>query len=125
MAYTSYANINTLEDMEFIAGSTEYIDFTIQNDAGVPIGVTGKTLEWRLAPYGQKNFNSVTKTEASGVTTPDLYTKRVTLDPTDTQSLSGKYVQQVIVVETNPDLTTTTYKPAQGVVTIISAIKNP
>lgn len=135
MSYTSYADINTLEEISFIAGSTEYLDFKIYNADGVLIPVTGKLLEWKLAPYGSKDYNSVIKTETpyvsggvtygGGVTDYDLYTKRVTLDPSDTESLSGKYVQQIVVIQQNLDSTTTTFKPAQGVVTIISNIKKP
>lgn len=135
MSYTSYAEINTLSEISFIAGSTEYLDFQIYNADGVLIPVTGKTLEWKLAPYGSKDYNSIIKTGTpyvsggitygGGVTDYDLYTKRVTLDPSDTENLSGKYVQQVVVIQENADLSTTTFKPAQGVVTIISNIKKP
>lgn len=135
MTYTSYASINTMEDVSFIAGSSFFFDFNIFDPAGVPINLAGKTLEWKLAPYGQKDYNSIIKTETpyvsggvtygGGVTDLDVYTKRVTLDPADTESLSGKYIQQAVVIETNVDLTTTTYKPAQGVVTIISDIYKP
>jgi hypothetical protein len=135
VTYTSYASINTLEDVSFIGGSSFFLDFNIFNEAGVPIDLSGKKLEWKLAPYGQKDYNSLIKTETpyvsggitygGGVTDVDSYTKRVTLEPIDTESLSGKYIQQAVVIETNVDLTTTTYKPAQGVITIISDIYRP
>lgn len=135
MTYVSYSDLNTLEEISFIAGNTFYLDFVIYNTADVPIGMTSKKLEWKLAPYGEKNYNTIIKTElpyvsdgvtyGGGVTDLDLYTKRVTLDSSDTENLSGKYTQQVVIIQTNEDLTVTTFKPAQGVITIVSNIFRP
>lgn len=135
MAYTSYSEINTLEEISFIAGTTYYIDFKIYGSAGIPIPMSGKTIEWMLAPYGDKDYPSVIKTETpfdvdgitygGGVTNEDMYTKRITLNPEDTENLFGSFVQQVTVIQQNDDTTTTTYKPAQGIVKIISDIKKP
>lgn len=135
MSYISYSKI-MLEDYEFVAGSTQYLDFNLYNDSGVMVEVTGKELEWRLSPYGRKNYNSIIKTESEyvsekdgntyggGVSTLDIYTKRVTLNPEDSELLSGKFIQQTIVLQTEADLSITTFKPAQGVITITSnAIK--
>lgn len=135
MTYTSYSSLNTLEDTSFIGGNTFYLDFNVYDDNGVMIDLSGKSLEWKLAPYGQKNINILIKTETpyvsggvtygGGVTDFDIYTKRVTLDSSDTESLSGKYVQQVVVIEILPDTTVITYKPSQGVITILSDIYKP
>lgn len=122
MAYTSYSNINTLDEFSFIAGSTFYLDFQIYDENGQLINTTGKTMEWRMSPYGQKDYNVLTKTQTSGITNlPDGFTKRVTLNSSDTLSLGGKYIHQIIISETISG-NTLTYKPAQGVITIVTGI---
>ena len=136
MSYTSYSKI-MLEDYELVAGSAQYLDFNLYNEYGVMIEVTGKKLEWRLSPYGRKNYNSIIKTEneyvsendgktyGGGVSTLDAYTKRVTLNPEDSELLAGKFIQQTVVLQTETDLSITTFKPAQGVITITSNAVKP
>lgn len=135
MPYSSYSEINTLEEFPMVAGTTQYLDFNLYNQEGVLVEVTGKVMEWRMSPYGQKNVVSVIKTETpyisdaitygGGITNLDLYTKRVTLNPEDTENLNGKFVHQPVVIQTNADLSTTTFKPAQGTIVITSEIRKP
>lgn len=109
MAYDSYASINYLEEMIMNANSTFYIDFVILGEDGNLIELTGKKLEWALSPYGRTDFNVIQKTEepyssggltyGGGISNYDLYTKRVTLYPEDTENLSGKFIQQITLLE--------------------------
>lgn len=111
MSYVSYSDINNLEEVSFIGGSTYYLDFKVYSDTGILVPSGSYELEWKLSPYGQKNYNSLIKTQSSytsggvtyggGVINLNTDTKRVTLNEADTKSLSGKFVQQVVVYQEN------------------------
>jgi len=116
MTYNSYADVNVLDEASFIAGTTYTLDFTISENGGVPVEIDLMDFTWKMSPYGRKDYVVVTKAN-SVITAPDVYTRRVTLLPTDTATLKGKYVHQIIVVSSGK-----TYRPAQGTITITSAI---
>jgi hypothetical protein len=118
MGYTTYQDVNSLDDVSFIAGTTFYLDYTIYNELNEKVDLGSFTLTWKMAPYGRKEYVTVSKVSGSGITAIDDYTRRVTISPSDTLSLYGKYVQQIIVAGS-----AITYRPAQGVITIISAIQ--
>ena len=116
MTYNSYSQVNTLDEFAFIAGTTQPLDFTISEN-GVPIEIDLMDFSWRMTPYGRKDYVVVTKLNAV-ITAPDAYTRRVTLLPEDTIGIKGKYVHQITVVSSGK-----TYRPAQGTITITSAIQ--
>lgn len=119
MTQVSYSTLNNLQEVSFIAGHTYSFDFNIYQN-GEMVTMVGKSLEWRLAPYGEKNYVSLVKTEGDGVVDVDSFTKRVTLSPSDTENLSGKFVQQPIVTDFDGNV----FKPGQGIVVILSGIPN-
>jgi hypothetical protein len=125
MSYKSYADLNPLDEISFIAGSTYYIDFAVYDENGVGASLVGSTWKWRLCPYGQPDVRLIEKTDAVGggitflgatLTLPQQ--ARVTLSAADTLALSGKFIHQATFVKDS-----ITYKPAQGVITIIPAIQ--
>lgn len=96
MTYANYANLNTLEEVSFIGGTTFYLDFKLKDSAGSYINLVGKTFTWKMSPYGTKSVTTLSKTGVSLVS--DDYTVRITLSPSDTENLSGKYIQQISFV---------------------------
>jgi hypothetical protein len=117
MTYNSYSQVNTLDEIAFIAGTTQPLDFTISEN-GLPVEVDLMNFSWRMTPYGRKDYIVVTKLNEV-ITAPDTYTRRVTLLPEDTVTLkAGKYVHQITIVSSGK-----TYRPAQGTITITSAIQ--
>lgn len=117
MPLTSYAIINSLEEIEFIAGTNFVLSFLVFDANGSPIDLTSGTAKWTLCPYGQTDFPVVTKT---GVITTPTNQITVTLTTNDTKLLSGKYIQQAIII----DFAGEEYRPSQGVVTISARINN-
>lgn len=118
MSYLTYGSLNLLEETSFIAGNTFYLDYSVYDESGVPIDLSGTTWTWRLSPYGETDYTVITKTQPTGITSPTAYINRVTLSSSDTISLYGKYIQQVTIISGG-----VTYKPAQGVITISPAIQ--
>jgi len=120
MARLSYSNLNAIEEIAFIAGTNYILQFQLYSSPdgdGDPIELTGKTFEWKLAPYGQKNYVALTK-EDDDFTSPDSITKQLLLAEEDTENLSGKYFHQLIITDADG----TIYRPGQGIITIISKI---
>ena len=66
MSYTSYADVNQLEEVGFIAGTSYFLDFKIYDVNGLPIENTGIAMTWKLAPYGEKSYVATTKIEGDG-----------------------------------------------------------
>jgi len=112
---TSYAEINSLGEISFIGGHEQILDFTVYDVAGSLIDLNAATIIWRVGYYGQPNTIILQKT---GVVT-GLGTFTITLDEVDTLSLSGKFSFQPVIIDFNGD----TFRPGQGVMTIIPAIQ--
>ena len=116
MSYNDYASLNTLEDISFIAGTTYNIDYTISEN-GIPVELDGMIFSWKMSKYGVKNYVVLEKND-SQIIALDLYTRRVIITAEDSLNLKGKFSHQVIIVSSGE-----TYRPAQGVITITSAIQ--
>ena len=108
--------VNTLEEIYMIAGSkhTLYYDIYDENDA--PMDMSGASIELRICEFGRPGTVALTKGgEYVGSSTNRF---RVELDSEDTAHLSGKYVQQPVVI----DYLGQEYLPAQGYITIAPRI---
>jgi hypothetical protein len=116
MVAPSYQLMNTLPEIVFIGGTEYSIFFSIFDENGSPIDISSSTCTWRMAYCIQPNLSIVTKTG----TITGINQFKVTLFSQDTQSLSGKFVHQAIV----SDFDGATYRPAQGIITIITSIGN-
>ena len=118
MSYDAYASLNSLEEVKFIAGTEQTFEYSYYDSNGAASALTGLTCKLALCPYGNPDVISIIKT---GVVQTDPANKFiVTLTTDDTKSLSGKYIQQPIVMIS----ATEEVRPAQGVVTIIPRIRN-
>ncbi len=112
--YTIYAQINSLEEFGFIAGTSFTLNFNVYEQDGItPLDMGGATFKWVLSPYGQ-NYSVLEKT---GVIT-GVGTAEVQLDTVDTAELSGKYIQQPIITSFSSE----EYRPGQGIILFIPRI---
>ena len=115
MTFTNYQIINSLEEFPMIAGNSYTLTFNVFEEDGVnPVDLGGATCSWALSPYGQPEYNILQKTGT--ITGTNVF--KISLLTSDTQSLSGKYIQQPIVVSFLGE----TYRPAQGLISVISQI---
>lgn len=109
--YLTYSQINSMEEFGFIAGTPFTLYFTIYEQDGVTLlDMGGGTFKWVLSPYGQ-NYNVL---EVEGVIT-GVGEASVQLTTSHTESLSGKYIHQPVIVSFSQE----EYRPSQGVVLII------
>lgn len=109
--YTIYSEINSLTEFGYIAGTSYTLNFNVYEQNGItPLDMGGATFKWVLSPYGQ-NYNVLEKT---GVIT-GVGTAYVQLDTVDTETLSGKYIQQPVIVSFSGE----EYRPGQGIILFI------
>ena len=108
-----YKDINSLEEITFIAGTEYIIYFKVYNQDGTPANLTSSTCTWKMCPYGEPT--NVVLEYTGTVTATDTFS--VTLLPADTLSLSGKFIHQPIV-----ETSGVTRRSQQGIITIIPAI---
>ena len=117
---TTYEEIYTLPEISFIGGTDKLFTFTTYDDDGVtPLVITGGDVKWLLCPYGEFNITTLEKTVASGITITGASEFTVTLDAADTVTLSGKFIQQVIIT----DFIGNIFRPGQGTILILPAIQ--
>lgn len=111
----AYVKINSLEDMQFIAGTDYTLIFEAYDESGDPLDVSSSTFLWKLCPYGRKDVLSVSIDGAF----VEGNKFSVSIEPDDTATLEGGvYIQQPIII----DSLGKTYIPAQGIVTIVEKI---
>lgn len=115
-------NINTLPEFTMIAGNSELLQFTVLNTNNQPVDLTGCTIKWLLAPYGQLDNNvceivGVIQTPLEEDDVPNIFT--VDLQTELTINLEhGKYIQQPVII----DATGEQSRIGQGVITILKEI---
>jgi len=108
--------INGLEETSFIAGNKYTFNFDIYDNNEVSLNMDSSTFKWRMAYY---NFPTIAILEKTGIyadTPNNRFT--ITLEKTDTENLSGKFIHQPAVI----DIAGTEYKLTQGIITIIGGI---
>ena len=114
---TAYENLNNMDELELRAGSDKVLTFVCYQEDGVNLlNITGGTLSWMLCPYGEFGVNVLT---IEGVI-EDANTFSVTIAPSDTASLGGKYIQQVSIT----DFSGSDFIPGQGIVLIFPKISD-
>lgn len=112
---TIYENLNNIPDLELRAGSDKVLTFVFYQENGVDLlSVAGGSVSWRICPYGEFNINILTIAGSP----LDANTYSVTIVPADTELLSGKYTQQLVVV----DFDGHEFVPGQGNVIIFPKI---
>jgi hypothetical protein len=110
----TFNDLNALNDIAFIGGSTYTIKFVVLDQNGSPIDISTATCNWKLAPFGS-DYVVLSKT-GSIITTNSF---EIILSPADTYSLSGKYSHQ-------PSMTFpsgVSIIPAQGTITIVKGLQ--
>lgn len=109
---TAYEELNSLEDLNMIAGSTWTLNFTIyEQDGTTLLDLTGGSTAYRLSPLGDSENTVLDK--AGTVTGVGLW--NVVLETDDTVDLSGVFVAQPRAVDFGGDI----FIPAQGRVVIL------
>lgn len=115
----TFSSITTtsLTEISFIGGSYKELTFAVKDSAGSPIDISSFTYSWILSPYGEPETSSLVK---AGVFRTDVTDKNeftVYLYSDETVNLSGKYIQQPILVG-SPGYE---FRMAQGYITILPA----
>ena len=121
MSYTSYEDINSLENDEFVGGTDHYFDFSVVDTNGAAVNLNGATISWKMSHYGYPT-SVVSKSLGSGISITGDVTDgnfEVHLLPADTEDLSGKFSHQATIT----DGTGEKFIPAQGVITITKEIE--
>lgn len=116
MTYLTRLDVYNLADFSFIAGTEYTLSYTVYQDNGVvPLDISSGTAKLFISPLGQPEYVVL---EKNGVIsgTPGVFT--VTLSLADTQSLSGKYIQQPVIY----DFAAKEYRLGQGQFTVIPRI---
>ena len=115
MSIESYDKLNYLTEFSFIAGSDKLLTFNCyEEDTFSPLNITNGSARWVLSPYGE--FDVVVLEKVGTINTAYGFT--VQLNAEDTIGLSGKYVQQITVLDSSGN----TFKPGQGSIIILSGI---
>lgn len=115
MTNTSYAAINTLEEISLIGGSYTVLEFTLYEENGVtPLNISAYTITWEMTYWG---YNETILTKNGTITGTNVF--EIELLSGDTLALSGKFMQQPVLVDGNGN----TFRPAQGTVIIAPAIQ--
>jgi hypothetical protein len=129
-ATTAYDSLNNLPEDSFIGGTDKTLTFSCYaSDGANPNRITGATIYWRLCPYGEFGINTLEKsTETTGINMLNGsggqapfnvdWEFEVELLDSDTVSLSGKFIQQVVIT----DYYGKTFIPGQGSVIIFPSI---
>jgi hypothetical protein len=112
---TTFSDINTLDDISFIAGSTYTLKFTILDQSGSAIDLSDAICTWSLASYGT-DFSILTKT----CNLIAINAFEVILSAADTQGLSGKFSHQPSILFSSGLVSI----PSQGIITIIKRISS-
>lgn len=108
-------NLNSTQEMSFIAGNTQYLNFECIDESGQIIDITTSVIKVDFSPYGDSTYVVLSK---NGIVY-DTNKFTITLDSKDTISLGGLYSFQPIIT----DAQSKEYRPLQGKVYIQPAIK--
>lgn len=112
------SEINQLTEFALIAGSREILEFYFYYEDGTPVDLSSSQVKWRLSKMGQQNIPILEKDgeifEYEGV----MCAATVVLSSPNTQNLSGKYLQQPILI----DYQGQEYFPQQGIITFVPQI---
>lgn len=112
MSYTGYAQLN-LESMFFIGGTDFTLEFTVYNQDGSLADLSGASVAWKMAPYG----DSASVLSYAGTIT-GANTFEVHILGADTLSLDGIFIHQPIVTKAGED-----FRSQQGEIVIGEAIR--
>lgn len=107
--------VNQLGEFAMIAGDSETLEFSYFYKDGTPLDLSSSTARWRLCYVGQPD---VAVLDLPG----EIFGGNnfvVKLSISNTENLSGKFIQQPVLVDYKGD----EYVYQQGVITIIPKIR--
>lgn len=108
-------DINALDEFTMIQNGREILQFSVFYSDGTPVDLTSiQSIYWVLCRYGNPNY-SVLKKEAQEIFENNF---QIILDPQDTTYLSGKYIQQPVIV----DFYGVEHRFSQGIINFIPGI---
>ena len=110
-----YEQINSLTEFPIIGGSDITLKFSVFDDAGSPVTLTGATCTMPISPFGEPT--NVLTTITGVITLPNTITYIIPSSFTITLP-SKRYMYQPIIVDAIPK----TYRPAQGTFILSQAI---
>lgn len=113
MAYSSLSSYD-LDPTSFIAGTEQKLSFFIYTSASIAMDLNDKDCTWEMARFGSSD-TILTKTAI--VPGDPVNMMVVTLESSETASLSGKYIQQPVITSGSSQ-----YRPSQGVIQIYAQI---
>lgn len=112
---TSYQEINSMEEFSFVGGNFFEITFSAFDSDGSPVDLSTSSLVWNMSYYGQPDTNILS---LPGVVQVETNVAVVTIESSDTESLSGKFAHQLVITDFDGDV----FIPSQGIITIIPKI---
>lgn len=98
----------TGQNIDMYAGDSKYIDVTtLDADNGGVLDITGCSITYIIYKQSTKNI-VITKTVGSGITLTDPSNGRfrITLSPSDTQSMKGIYNHEAELVDLSSNIST-------------------
>ena len=105
-----------LEEISFIAGARESLEFEIVYKNGAPVDLSSMDkIYWQLCDLGDKD-NPVLEKEGLVF---DYNNFRVNLESNETVNLNGKFIHQPVIVDVLGNI----YRPAEGLINIVESIK--
>jgi len=115
--FTSF-QVTSLREVTFIGGTYTELHFDVYDESENPLDISAFTYTWLLCPYGQPSIISLTKTGYYRGDIPTHNRFSVYLYSGDTENLSGKYIQQPVLIG-NPGYE---FRLGQGYINIITAL---
>lgn len=112
---SAFQSLNTLEETYFIAGTEYTFQFTLYDSLQELLDITSCSCTWKMSWIGQPNISILTKSGSP----IDTNSYQIKLDVADTLGLEGKFIQQPIIEDVDGFI----YRPAQGLITIITGIE--
>ena len=101
-----------LGEDSFIGGNERIYTFNIYDSGSSAVNLTNCSLGWRMSYFGQSGSTILSKSGSFSGSPTNRFT--VTLGLSDTQSLSGKFVQQPFFTDGSGN----EFRPSQGIINI-------
>lgn len=114
-------NPYTLPTIDFVGGETQDLLFNVYfHTKDKPFGLAGATATFAIVSFRNKTGATVLEKQMTATYNADdiMNILRVTLTPSETVNLSGKYIYQITI----RDMSGTTEIPKQGILFIINNI---
>jgi hypothetical protein len=95
------------QNFRMASGDTRTLTFTVRDDGGAVVDLTGATLKWVLGKNPRASAD-ITKTTSSGITvsSPTTGVAVVTISASDTTDLDGVYYHELQVTDSSSRVVT-------------------